>query len=87
MNDTVELTIVMPCLNEEETLAQCIEKAHVGIQRAGVRGEILVADNGSKDNSVVIAEKLGVRVVQVKDVAIVHRIFDCPEGVIHVFQV
>jgi glycosyltransferase involved in cell wall biosynthesis len=67
VNDTVELTIVMPCLNEEETLAQCIEKAHVGIQRSGVRGEILVADNGSEDNSVAIAEKLGVRVVHVKE--------------------
>jgi glycosyltransferase involved in cell wall biosynthesis len=67
VNDAVELTIVMPCLNEEETLAQCIEKAHVGIQRSGVRGEILVADNGSKDDSVLIAERLGVRVVHVKE--------------------
>jgi glycosyltransferase involved in cell wall biosynthesis len=67
VNDAVELTIVMPCLNEEETLAHCIEKAHVGIQRSGVRGEILVADNGSKDDSVLIAERLGVRVVHVKE--------------------
>lgn len=56
----------MPCLNEGETLAQCIEKARVGIQRSGVRGEVLVADNGSKDDSVLIAEKLGVRVVHVE---------------------
>ena len=57
----------MPCLNEAETLAGCIEKAKLGIQRSGVRGEILVADNGSKDDSVLIAEKLGARVVQVKE--------------------
>jgi glycosyltransferase involved in cell wall biosynthesis len=57
---------VMPCLNEAETLADCIEKAQLGIQRSGVRGEILVADNGSKDDSVLIAGKLGARVVHVK---------------------
>ena len=56
----------MPCLNEGETLASCIEKARVGIERAGVFGEILVADNGSRDNSVLIAEKLGARVVHGK---------------------
>jgi hypothetical protein len=39
----------MPCLNEAETLAGCIEKAQVGIERSGVCGEILVADNGSQD--------------------------------------
>jgi len=64
--DSIELTIVMPCLNEAETLARCIEKARLGIQRSGVRGEILIADNGSKDNSVQIAEKLGAQVVHVK---------------------
>jgi hypothetical protein len=62
----IELTIVMPCLNEAETIARCIENAQVGIQRSGLRGEILVADNGSKDDSVLIARKLGVRVVHVK---------------------
>jgi glycosyltransferase involved in cell wall biosynthesis len=66
MTDSVELTIVMPCLNEAETLAPCIEKARLGIERSGVRGEIVVADNGSKDDSVLIAEKLGARVVHVK---------------------
>ena len=67
MTDAIDLSIVMPCLNEAETLAQCIEKAQVGIQRSGVRGEIVVADNGSKDNSVLIAEKLGARVAHVKE--------------------
>ena len=57
----------MPCLNEGETLAGCIEKARIGIERSGVRGEILVADNGSKDDSVRIAQKLGARVVHVKE--------------------
>jgi glycosyltransferase involved in cell wall biosynthesis len=66
MTDAVELTIVMPCLNEAETLAPCIQKARAGIQRSGVRGEILVADNGSKDDSVPIAEQLGARVVRVE---------------------
>jgi glycosyltransferase involved in cell wall biosynthesis len=66
VTDAIELTIVMPCLNEAETLAQCIEKAREGIERSGVRGEILVADNGSKDDSVVIAEELGARIVHVR---------------------
>lgn len=65
MAETVELTILMPCLNEGETLARCIEKAKVGLQRSGVRGEILIADNGSTDGSQAIAEKLGARVVAV----------------------
>jgi len=57
----------MPCLNEGETLARCIETARLGIQRAGVHGEIIVADNGSTDGSPAIAEKSGARVVPVKE--------------------
>src|SRR5471030_1062904 len=57
----------MPCLNEAETLARCIEKAKLGIQKSGVRGEILIADNGSTDGSQAIAEKLGARVVAVAE--------------------
>src|SRR5271154_1820847 len=67
MSEPIELTILMPCLNEAETLARCIEKAKLGIQRAGVRGEIIIADNGSTDGSQAIAEKLGVRLVPVKE--------------------
>jgi glycosyltransferase involved in cell wall biosynthesis len=67
MTDAIDLTIVMPCLNEAETLAPCIEKAWLGIERSGVRGEIVVADNGSKDDSVQIAERLGARVIHVKE--------------------
>jgi glycosyltransferase involved in cell wall biosynthesis len=65
--DSVELSIVIPCLNEAETLARCIESARRGIQRAGVRGEIIVADNGSTDGSPAIAEKLGARLVPVME--------------------
>ena len=57
----------MPCLNEAETLARCIEKARLGIERADVSGEILIADNGSTDGSQAIAEKSGARVVPVKE--------------------
>jgi len=57
----------MPCLNEAETIARCIKKAQIGIQKAGVRGEILIADNGSADGSQAIGETLGARVVAVKE--------------------
>jgi glycosyltransferase involved in cell wall biosynthesis len=63
----VELSIVMPCLNEAETVARCIEKARLGLQRAGVPGEIIIADNGSTDGSQAIAKNLGARVVPVKE--------------------
>jgi len=62
-----DLTILMPCLNEAETLTVCIEKAQLGLQRAGVSGEVLIADNGSTDGSQAIAEKAGARVVSVKE--------------------
>jgi glycosyltransferase involved in cell wall biosynthesis len=61
----VDLTVVMPCLNEAETLARCIEKAQLGFERAHVRGEVLVADNGSTDGSQEIGTRLGARVVPV----------------------
>jgi Glycosyl transferase family 2 len=57
----------MPCLNEAETLAGCIEKARIGLERVGLRGEVLVADNGSTDGSVAIAQQAGARVVTVKE--------------------
>ena len=67
MSEPLQLTILMPCLNEAETIAQCIEKAKRGIERSGVPGEILIADNGSTDGSQAIAEKLGARVVPVRE--------------------
>ena len=57
----------MPCLDEAETLAACIEKAQRGIAAAGVEGEVLVADNGSTDGSIEIAERLGATVVRVPE--------------------
>ncbi len=57
----------MPCLNEAETLARCIGKAKTGIQKSGGRGEIVVADNGSSDGSIEIAEKSGARIVRVHE--------------------
>ncbi len=62
-NENVEISIVMPCLNEEETLGICIEKAQSTLKSLGIQGEVIVADNGSTDNSVVITERLGARVV------------------------
>lgn len=61
----VELTILMPCLNEARTLAACIGKALGFLQRAGIRGEVLVADNGSSDGSREVARQAGARVVAV----------------------
>lgn len=63
----VELTILMPCLNEAETLGACVGKALAFLGRSGVRGEVLVADNGSTDGSQAIAEALGARVVAVPE--------------------
>ena len=62
-----ELSIVMPCLNEAETLATCIDKAQHYLQRSGIQGEIIVADNGSTDGSQHIARVRGARVVDVRD--------------------
>ena len=63
--DAVELTVVMPCLNEAETLATCIDKARAAIDENGILGEVVVADNGSTDGSQVIAAQHGARVVPV----------------------
>jgi glycosyltransferase involved in cell wall biosynthesis len=68
VNDAeLELSIVMPCLDEAETLAVCIEKAQRFLASSGVRGEVIVADNGSTDGSQAIAERLGARVVHVAE--------------------
>ena len=56
----------MPCLNEADTLASCIRQARLGLERSGVRGEIIVADNGSTDGSPAIAAREGARVVPVR---------------------
>jgi len=61
-NCEIELTILMPCLNEEETLGICIEKARNYLNEHSIMGEVLISDNGSTDNSIKIAESLGARV-------------------------
>jgi glycosyltransferase involved in cell wall biosynthesis len=63
----LELTILMPCLNEAETVQVCVEKALGFLKRAGVDGEVLIADNGSTDGSQALAEAAGARVVGVLD--------------------
>src|SRR5262245_39202768 len=61
-----ELSIVMPCLNEAETLGTCIQKPQVFLHRYQVTGEIVIADNGSTDGSQEIATLMGARVVHVE---------------------
>ena len=61
-----EISVVMPCLNEAETLPVCIEKLQRTFRDHGIRGEVIVADNGSSDESVAIAQSKGARVVSVE---------------------
>lgn len=65
MKKEIELTILMPCLNEAETIRRCIKKARCFMNENNVQGEILIADNGSTDNSVQIALAEGARVIHV----------------------
>jgi glycosyltransferase involved in cell wall biosynthesis len=62
----LELSIVMPCLNEAETLATCIRKAQSSLQKLNIAGEVIIADNGSTDGSQAIATQMGARVVTVE---------------------
>ena len=62
----MQLTILMPCLNEAETLALCINKANTWSLHSGIQTEVLIADNGSTDGSQAIAESLGARVIPVQ---------------------
>jgi glycosyltransferase involved in cell wall biosynthesis len=65
--DEIELSVVMPCLNEADTLEICIRKAQKAMEEHGVKGEVVVADNGSTDGSIGIAERLGARVINIKE--------------------
>lgn len=64
---SVQLSIVLPCLNEARTVGQCVNMAKEGIASAGISGEVIVADNGSTDGSPKIAEEHGARVVHAKE--------------------
>lgn len=59
-----DLSVVLPCLDEEQTIAICVEKARAALDRLGIAGEVLVVDNGSTDRSVELAEAKGARVVR-----------------------
>jgi glycosyltransferase involved in cell wall biosynthesis len=63
---SIELTVVLPCLNEADTLGTCIEKARSAFSASNIAGEIIVADNGSDDGSPAIASRMGARVVHVE---------------------
>jgi glycosyltransferase involved in cell wall biosynthesis len=63
--EELELSVVMPCLDEAETLEVCIRKAKASIEAGGIAGEVVIADNGSSDGSQQIAERCGARVVDV----------------------
>ncbi len=63
----VEVSVVIPCLNEANSLAHCVDKARKAFQAAGLSGEVVVADNGSTDGSIRIAEEHGARVIRVAE--------------------
>jgi glycosyltransferase involved in cell wall biosynthesis len=61
-----ELSVVLPCLNERETVGICVQKAVAALSKAKIHGEVIVADNGSSDGSVELAQSAGARVVHVE---------------------
>lgn len=63
--NSLELTILMPCLNEAETVVTCVRKARAFLHRTGIQGEVVVADNGSTDGSDALAQQAGARVVRI----------------------
>jgi hypothetical protein len=67
LSQAVEVSVVIPCLNEANSLAYCVDKAMKAFQAAGLSGEVVVADNGSTDGSIQIAEEHGARVIRVAE--------------------
>src|ERR1700739_613530 len=61
----VEIFVVMPCLNESSTVGACVRQALTAVRNLGIQGEVIVADNGSTDNSQEIARQCGARVIKV----------------------
>ena len=64
VTDSIEVSVVMPCLNEEKSVGVCVEKALAGLRASGRVGEVIVCDNGSSDNSVEVAKAAGASVVR-----------------------
>src|SRR5215831_4871502 len=67
LSDQLELSVVIPCLNEADTVGKCIMKAWQALQEHNISGEIILADNGSTDGSRSIASALGARVIDVTE--------------------
>ena len=65
INQVIEVSVVLPCLNEHETVAVCVTKAIAALNDAGIKGEVIVADNGSSDGAIDLAESAGARVIHV----------------------
>jgi len=67
LSEAVEVSVVMPCLNEADTVARCVTKARRALEAAGLQGEVIVADNGSTDDSPRLAAEAGARVIAVAE--------------------
>src|SRR5690349_18253332 len=65
--DDIELSVVLPCLNESETISVCIDKAMRAIEAAHINAEVVIADNGSTDGSQELARQHGARVIDISD--------------------
>src|SRR5688572_5003801 len=65
LHEEVEVSLIMPCLNEADTVRTCVQKAFRSIREADIRAEVIVADNGSTDGSPDMAKAVGARVVHV----------------------
>ena len=63
----MDLSVIIPCLNEQDTLSICINKCIKSFDKSNIKGEVIIADNGSTDGSIEIAKKLGVKIVNVKE--------------------
>ena len=61
----VELSVVLPCLNEARTVGACVQEAQAALAQAGIIGEVIIADNGSTDGSQALAAQHGARVVPI----------------------
>lgn len=59
----MEVSVIIPCLNEEETIGVCVNKAFTSLEVLGLEAEVIVVDNGSQDKSVEIAQKSGAKVI------------------------